>query len=77
MRAQGADHTSSHQLLNRRASEAGAMAMPGHRDRRMWCARRAAGSPPIQSRAVAKKAQDGKIAGYFIFPACVHIKTDV
>jgi hypothetical protein len=53
------------------------MAMPGHRDRRMWCARRAAGSPPIQSRAVAKKAQDGKIAGYFIFPACVHIKTDV
>ena len=33
--------------------------------------------PPIQSRAVAKKAQDRKIAGYFIFPACVHIKTDV
>jgi hypothetical protein len=45
-------------------------------DVRMWFARRAAGSPPIQSRAVAKKAQDGKIAGYFIFPACVHIKTD-
>ena len=31
-------------------------------------------APPIQSRAVAKKAQDRKIAGYFIFPACVHIK---
>jgi hypothetical protein len=46
-------------------------------DALMWCARRGAGSPPIQSRAVAEKAQDRKIADYFIFPACVHIKTDV
>ena len=34
-------------------------------DALMWCARRGAGSPPIQSRAVAEKAQEWEIAGHF------------